>query len=713
MRRFLPFACAVGLIVYGCAGGSETTESPPPGGVDGGSTDATNGNGDAPTLSHDGGGADGPALQTCTHNGDCMGPSLCTSGFQCKGGLCVPTPGMPQNCDDGIACTNDTCDAMKNMCVHTPDDTQCPMGSYCDPKLNCVQTLPCTPGDSVCDRLNVDACMGTWSCSATAMHCVLGAKPCFDIPNATTKCMDVPGGSPDAGPDGGIPGNVACSWTCDMGYVHLVQQNGGWAQQTMFTPPPPPGGCDCHIMMGTDTPDYTGQDAGFVDENCDGIDGTIANAIFVDTVSGNDANPGTMGSPKGTIQAGITAAAAASPKKDVYVSKGTYNEHVTMIDGVSLYGGYDASNAWARKLANITTVASTTTIGIDAVNLTKGFTIQFVTITSQSAVGGQGANSIGIRLVNDTGGATVQGCTINVGDGGTGVSPPTPSPGAPGPGGNGQSPGISSCYSGGGGGASVSGGGHGGNSGGPGQGPSGGTPGGAGSAGNGCCVPGNGGGGGNGGPGGPGANGNDSNVTAAQIGGLLGDGTYTTADGVGGQDGTAGSGGGGGGSGGGAGSGCPFSCGDDTSGFGGGGGAGGCGGQGGGKGGGGGGSFGIVIVGTGSTIDQNTIAAGRGGAATGGRGGAGGGSAGGGAQGGGGGGSAGGGGPGGNGGIGGGGGAGSGGTGGPSICVAYSGTVPTYSSGHCTRGGGGSAGGSGGGTAPNGLQGYDSELKGF
>src|SRR5919197_6490596 len=62
-------------------------------------------------------------------------------------------------------------------------------------------------------------------------------------------------------------------------------------------------------------------DLGFVDSNCDGIDGDKANAIFV-APNGNDANDGSFGHPKATVPAAVTTGLAAS--KDVYVAAGTY-----------------------------------------------------------------------------------------------------------------------------------------------------------------------------------------------------------------------------------------------------------------------------------------------------------------------------------------------------------------------------------------------------
>ncbi len=676
--------------------------------------------------------------QTCVHDGDCTAgvPNLClgTNGVAFHGGFCVPT-GKPMNCDDGISCTSDSCDATSSQCVHTPNDAACPAGAYCDPKANCVASLPCTPGDSVCDRLDTSSCAGLWSCDATKLVCVQANAPCPNVPNAQTLCD----GSADAvaAPivDGG---SVSCSWQCNPGYAHLVWNGSAWAQQATITPPPDTGGCDCMI---TETSDggaaYDPPELSFTDSNCDGIDGTVASAIFVDTIGGTSGGAGPMASPhsrrSGRHQRGPSVGRLED--HEVYVSKGTYAETVNLVDGVSIYGGYDASNKWARSSAqgNASTISSQSNVGIDAHNLATPFTLQLLTITTQAATGtapnGGGQSAYGVRVVN-CGGATVQSCTINVGAGAAAPSTPPNGPaGASGSvGGNGAgttsgSGGPSACGATGGAGAAgvgnisngsqgsqgttVSGGG----AGGPG-----GTGGNAGtcsllSAGGGDDAPSFTPGGGNG-------NAGSNAPTGSALGSFDSLGNYLPATGIAGGTGTPGGGGGGGGSGGGTQHGCGFlntSCCESDSGAGGGGGGGGCGGNGGGGGLGGGGSFAFAIVGSSLTTSLNKLTTGLGGnGGPGGNGGSGG--------------SGGGGGSGGtntnagdhaagngangqSGGSGGEGGGGSGGAGGGSFCFGYAGTSPSQSGDVCSNAGvgvgglGGSNGISNAASGPNGPTG--------
>ena len=94
-------------------------------------------------------------------------------------------------------------------------------------------------------------------------------------------------------------------------------------------------------------------DIAFEDTNCDGIDGDVSQAIFVDGGGGLDTRSGTKDFPKKTISNAIIAAKAAG--KDVYVAAGTYPESLTLDTNVSIYGGY-TPNFSARTLVEPTIV---------------------------------------------------------------------------------------------------------------------------------------------------------------------------------------------------------------------------------------------------------------------------------------------------------------------------------------------------------------------
>src|SRR5690606_35318078 len=102
----------------------------------------------------------------------------------------------------------------------------------------------------------------------------------------------------------------------------------------------------------------------FVDANCDGIDGDPANAIFVAAPPlGNDTHPGTRALPNATITNGVSAALAAG-KRELYVGTGTYPGPLTLVAGVSIYGGYDPAAGWRRNASSVTSIVSTQPVGV-------------------------------------------------------------------------------------------------------------------------------------------------------------------------------------------------------------------------------------------------------------------------------------------------------------------------------------------------------------
>ena len=476
-----------------------------------------------------------------------------------------------------------------------------------------------------------------------------------------------------------------------------------------------------------------------VDGNCDGIVGNAGNAIFVDGAGGNDANPGTMLSPMRTVQAGIGAASAVG--RDVYVSLGSYAESVTLADGVSVFGGYDAAAGWSRSAVNITTVASPTATGISATNLARPTEVQSLAVVASDAVGrdgsGDGQSSVGILAVNAAG-LAITGCSVSAGAGAPGNEGMPGAAGLDAPDSSGSLATVLTCPDG----AQGRGG-----AGGP-WGSDGlpGTPGAApgglgGTAGNPDCTAGpNGGLGQDAQP--PGADGDpaENGAPASALGGIDPTGNYIPAsggDGLGELDIVSGrrhatiGGGGGGGGGGGrknyawwivAGKACGagnFNCVSATPGVGGAGGTGGCGGQNGLGGRGGGGSFAVLSVASSVQINSSLLVAGSGGAGGAGGDGGVGGKGGKGARGGlnsrtqlpvcplgnyv-----AGDGGAGAMGGAGGRGGGGAGGAGGPSVCVVHKGPAPATIDSSCVAGVGGVGGAGGAGAldaAPQGPAG--------
>ena len=96
-----------------------------------------------------------------TATGDCLHvpeDGLCPVVPYCGGDeSCDPQTGCtdtPRNCDDGVACTVDSCSGPAAACMHVPDDALCPVGFACDRVLGCVaRGFAETPGALFAVRL--------------------------------------------------------------------------------------------------------------------------------------------------------------------------------------------------------------------------------------------------------------------------------------------------------------------------------------------------------------------------------------------------------------------------------------------------------------------------------------------------------------------------------------------------------------------------------
>jgi hypothetical protein len=156
--------------------------------------------------------------------------SQCSDGLFCNGvEVCGPSgclPGTPPNCNDGVACTVDSCSEAQDRCVNSPNNNLCNDGNYCDgvevctangcqagPPPNCADGIPCTvdacneatdscthqPNNSLCSDGKFcdgnEICNPTKGCQegtapncsdqfpCTVDHCIESTDTCVHLPN--------------------------------------------------------------------------------------------------------------------------------------------------------------------------------------------------------------------------------------------------------------------------------------------------------------------------------------------------------------------------------------------------------------------------------------------------------------------------------------------------------------------------------------------------
>ena len=141
----------------------------------------------------------------------------------------------------------------------------------------------------------------------------------------------------------GVCDAAAAFPTCRMGPC-TTEVQGGTTYEWVDTNRQPGDGCECRRVQGNvavDLPDRfpaTGAQPSWVDENCDGLDGVEADALFVYEKAA-PLGDGSRARPFQTVWAALSAL-PGSGKRYVLVAEGTYRENVVLFDGAQLFGGY-------------------------------------------------------------------------------------------------------------------------------------------------------------------------------------------------------------------------------------------------------------------------------------------------------------------------------------------------------------------------------------
>jgi len=184
----------------------------------------------------------------------------------------------------------------------------------------------------------------------------------------------------------------------------------------------PPSDCDdTNAAINPGATDVAGDG---IDQNCDGIDGTVSNAIFVSSLTGSDTlSCGGIGAPCGSITQGISRA-GIDGDTEVYVAGGTYSKF-SVVAGISVRGGYGQN--WARGLL---AQGSTTAIVNASFDASVGGPVAIVAsgisvatgisdLTVLGTTAGSGQASYGVIVHNSTGALTFD--TINITGGAAGA----------------------------------------------------------------------------------------------------------------------------------------------------------------------------------------------------------------------------------------------------------------------------------------------------
>lgn len=348
------------------------------------------------------------------------GPAGTENMGQCTAGTQTCANGMWGNCMGDVTPAMETCDGLDNDCNGQADDGNPGGGTACTTNM---------PG--VCQ-------MGTTACTAGMIVCnqntMASAETCDGIDNDCNGMID------DGATGVGMPCDTgqfgicaAGTMTCTNGMLACTPDRMATAEACdgldndcdgLIDDGNPGGGVACGPSLGACTTQTACVNGAVV------CRGTFVGPMGV----GAPNNPGTQAMPVSTIAAAQANAAIIGGGADVCVcdtapvGASIYNEDVTMIEGISVLGGYNCAD-WSRAIAtSVTTIQNTGATGvkfpagITSVTALDGMTVTglggnnvmvsaAITVTNSSpslltvtATGGQAPTSYGLNVAANNGG---------------------------------------------------------------------------------------------------------------------------------------------------------------------------------------------------------------------------------------------------------------------------------------------------------------------
>ncbi|GJM23779.1 MAG: hypothetical protein DHS20C16_01940 [Phycisphaerae bacterium] len=252
------------------------------------------------------GGSDPCSGQLCDEVGDvcvdCLGDGDCDDGVFCNGaetcfaGACVA--GTPIDCDDGIGCTDDSCNEGTDFCDNVVNDANCDNSLYCDGVETCDALLDCQAGTSVdCDdgvSCTDDSCNeGTETCDNVTNDSNCDNDLFCDGAETCDALLDCQAGTPVNCDDGVGCTDDACNEgadSCDHVTNDINCDNGLFCDGAET--------CDASLDCQSGTPVDCDDGVGCTDDSCNegsdscdnlANDGNCDNGLFCDGVETCDA----------------------------------------------------------------------------------------------------------------------------------------------------------------------------------------------------------------------------------------------------------------------------------------------------------------------------------------------------------------------------------------------------------------------------------------
>ena len=208
-------------------------------------------------------------------------------------------------------------------------------------------------------------------------------RTCVSILLVLTAACNADTFHPGDEPDSGTPDN-------------LVGGGDGGVAQDVSAPP----GCDTTKLP--------------TDDQCVVND---AQGIFVSASMGSQSGDGTRAHPKVSLADAIEAAKTVGRR--VYACAETYNEAITLEDGVSVFGYFECASGWTVSSTAHAKVASPTSPAAKATNIAKATRVEALDIVAPDFTTGS-QSSIALFATSSSG-LTIKNARVHAGTGGRGA----------------------------------------------------------------------------------------------------------------------------------------------------------------------------------------------------------------------------------------------------------------------------------------------------
>jgi len=230
----------------------------------------------------------------CYEDPDCDDGHYCNGVEACVDDYCHA--GTPIDCDDGVACTDDTCNEILDQCDNVPNDAYCIDSLFCNGVEACDAVSDCLPGTDpcpgqVCDEVD-DLCLGCnddgvcgdgEDCNSCSGDCIGGdfggcGNGVCEL-ELLEDCLSCP--SDCNGRQTGKPANRFCCGDgegqsncrdarCSMNGLSCVEESPGTYCCGDGACDPGEDVCSCSIDCGSPPPSELHCTNG-VDDDCDGL----------------------------------------------------------------------------------------------------------------------------------------------------------------------------------------------------------------------------------------------------------------------------------------------------------------------------------------------------------------------------------------------------------------------------------------------------------